>query len=192
MTQLFLVGGVIGGAVAVVIRALLVDETRGRIRRRVTAGVEATIASLPQELQDEWGEELRADLEEVLPMPLTALLYARNLRLAAQELVDREEPALAGALAASQPGERGSGRRLSDRRSRARPTGPPRLARALRWLRSVLDRHPIIATYPIIIATATATGIVINVSVPLAVATTVAGPLLIAAIGRWSVRRPGR
>lgn len=87
MSALVVIVGVMVAALVVIGRALLVDETRGRIRRHATASVEATIASLPRELQDVWGEEWRADLQEVLSMPLTALLYARNLRVAARELV---------------------------------------------------------------------------------------------------------
>lgn len=92
MTVLLFIGGVLGGAFIVIARALLVDEASGRIRRRVKESVEATIVSLPRELQEEWAEEWRADLDELLSMPLTALIYVRNLRAAARELVGEWEP----------------------------------------------------------------------------------------------------
>jgi hypothetical protein len=114
----------IGGAFVLVIRALLVDETRGRIRRRVAASVEATIASLPQALQDEWGEEWRADLDELLVMPLTALLYARNLRAAARELVG--EALVPVGAASSQVNRRGGVRTASDSVRRLRSSAPVR------------------------------------------------------------------
>jgi hypothetical protein len=103
VTVLLVIAGAIVGAAIVIARALLVDETKGRLRRRVTESVEATIASLPPELREEWAEEWRGDLEEVLSMPLTALLFARNVRVAARELAGAQDvvPALADARTSS-------------------------------------------------------------------------------------------
>jgi ABC-2 type transport system permease protein len=70
-----------------ILRALALDEVKGRIQRRITKSVEATIASLPAEMQDEWGEEWRAEIAAVITLPLTAARTAHGLRQSASQLI---------------------------------------------------------------------------------------------------------
>jgi len=84
-----IVGGLVGSFVFAVLRALLVDETRGRVQRRVEASVEATIASLPAHLQAEWADEWRAELAATNSMPFTAARFARGLRHTANQLIEQ-------------------------------------------------------------------------------------------------------
>jgi len=84
MTVLVLAGAVAGAGVLMVLRVLAINEVRSYLRNRVLANVEATIASLPRDRQDEWGEEWRAEAATL--MPLTAALFARGLRRSAAEL----------------------------------------------------------------------------------------------------------
>lgn len=76
------------GLLGLIAKALLVDEARGRLQRQIRADVEATIAALPIELQEEWGDEWRAELAAVISMPWTATKFARGLRQAADRLSD--------------------------------------------------------------------------------------------------------
>jgi hypothetical protein len=76
----------------IVLRALAVDEVRGRLRRRQTARLEATIESLPDEVKAEWADEWRAELASVIDMPLAAMMFVRGVRRSAYELV--ADPAL--------------------------------------------------------------------------------------------------
>ena len=71
-----------------VTRALMIDEIRGRIQRRIQTSLERTIASLPPELQDAWGAEWRAELAAVIEMPLSALRFVRGARRSTDHLVD--------------------------------------------------------------------------------------------------------
>jgi hypothetical protein len=48
-------GALAGALLLVILRTLVADEVRGRIQRRVRQSVEHTIASLPEDLQAEWG-----------------------------------------------------------------------------------------------------------------------------------------
>jgi hypothetical protein len=87
MTLLVLVAVCALGVVGAVVRALLIDEARGRLQRRISADVERTIASLPQGLQAEWADEWRAELAATISMPLAASAFAWGLRKSATELV---------------------------------------------------------------------------------------------------------
>ncbi|MGB7684357.1 MAG: hypothetical protein WBL45_01075 [Solirubrobacterales bacterium] len=78
-----------------VFRALAIDEVRGRIQRRVEESVEATLASLPEEQQAEWGDEWRAEVAAMKSTPFTAIAFARGLRHTAGQLAG--DPALAPA-----------------------------------------------------------------------------------------------
>ena len=84
---------VVLGLLVAIARAFAVDEARGYVQNRVRADVEATIASLPPELREEWGEEWRAELAAVISMPLTAIHFARGLRQAAARLSHEAAPA---------------------------------------------------------------------------------------------------
>lgn len=117
--------GLLGFAAAIAlfaVRGLLGKEIQGRVERRITASVEATIASMPPELQAEWADEWRADLCELInKMPISAALFARNVRLSAKELVSVPALAAAGAEANQsmvQPGglKRAARRKLAGRR----------------------------------------------------------------------------
>jgi hypothetical protein len=77
---------VIGSIGVLVLKALAVDEVKGRMQRRIRANVEATIATLPEELKAEYAEEWRAELDAIITMPLTASSFARGLRSSAREL----------------------------------------------------------------------------------------------------------
>lgn len=98
MTSLLgILGGVFVGVAVMLVRGMLGNEVQGRVERRIKASVEATITALPQQLQDEWGDEWRTDLAELIKMPLSAAMFARNLRASAAQLVG--EPAIAPAEA---------------------------------------------------------------------------------------------
>ncbi len=109
MSILAIIGVLAAVALALVIavfRALAIDEVRGRIQRRVEESVEATIASLPEEQQAEWGDEWRAEVAAMKSMPFTAIAFARGLRQTAGQLAG--DPALAPAGAT--PARRGAWR----------------------------------------------------------------------------------
>jgi hypothetical protein len=84
------------GFLLVVLRAWLVAELSLKVQRRVRQHVKETIASASVEIQEEWGREWLADLEQVISAPISACKYARNLRRSA-ETMGR------GALASSVP-----------------------------------------------------------------------------------------
>ena len=86
MTPLLVVLGFIAALGLGVLRALVIDQVRGQIQRRIIASVESTIASLPAELQAEWGDEWRAELAAAMSMPFTAARYARGLHHSATRL----------------------------------------------------------------------------------------------------------
>jgi hypothetical protein len=93
MSVLLAILGSVGAIALLVARSLAVDEIKGRLQRRITASVEATIAALPDELQAEWGDEWRAELAAVITMPLSAARFARGVRASAHELIAAEAPA---------------------------------------------------------------------------------------------------
>ena len=95
MSVLLVVLSLAAAFILMVFKALAVDQVKGQIQRRITAHLEATIADLPDALQDEWAEEWRADLAMQISMPVTALRFVRGVRRSAHELVG--EPALAPA-----------------------------------------------------------------------------------------------
>jgi hypothetical protein len=78
---------VAGTLLLATLRALAIDEVRGRVQRRVAAHVERTIAGLPEYLQDEWADEWRSELAAVISMPLTAARLSRGLRETAAQMV---------------------------------------------------------------------------------------------------------
>ncbi len=81
------------GLLIIVLKALAVDEVRGRVQRRIRQKLEATIESLPEEIQDEWADEWRAELAYLISMPIAAVAFVRGVRAAADQLVG--EPVLA-------------------------------------------------------------------------------------------------
>lgn len=91
MSFLPIVCGIAIAFALALLRALALDEVRGRIQRRVEASVEATISSLPPELQEEWAEEWRAELAAMKTMPLSAVAFARGLRQTALQLAGASE-----------------------------------------------------------------------------------------------------
>lgn len=86
MSSLLVILGVPLAVVVLVLKGLAVDEVRGRIERRITDRLEATIASIGPELQAAWGDEWRAELATVIKMPVTAAGLVRGLRAAARQL----------------------------------------------------------------------------------------------------------
>lgn len=127
--------GFIATSVFVVVRALAVDELKGRVQRRVTASVEATIASLPSQLQDEWAEEWRSDLAVVISMPLTAIVFARGVRLSAIQFV--ADPVLAPAAARREsPAQSTALLRSLAPRQRSAASAPGRVAAIVRRVSS--------------------------------------------------------
>jgi len=81
---------------ALLFNSALLWHLLGRIERRITECVEATIATLPPELQDEWANEWRAELATMISAPATAGLFARGLRRSASDLLADRAPASAG------------------------------------------------------------------------------------------------
>jgi hypothetical protein len=78
--------GTLVALVAAIARALAVDEVRGYIQRRIAASVDAIIASLPTDLQQEWADEWRAELGGLISTPIRAMLFVLGLRRSAFEL----------------------------------------------------------------------------------------------------------
>ncbi|MDX6688532.1 MAG: type transport system permease protein [Baekduia sp.] len=70
-----------------VVSALALDAVKWRIQRRITNSVEATIALLPADMQDEWGEEWRAEIAAVITSPFTAARTAHGLRQSAGQFI---------------------------------------------------------------------------------------------------------
>jgi hypothetical protein len=68
----------------------VLDLRHGRLLalRLARSDIEATIASMPAELRDDWGEEWLAELEAVVEMPMMALFFALGLRRAARRLCE--------------------------------------------------------------------------------------------------------
>lgn len=107
MTVLLVIVALAVAFAAAVAKGILGKEIQGRIDRRIVRSVEATITSLPSALQEEWADEWRADLDQIRAMPLTAAIFARNVRRSASQLAgvpqQRRRPGLqtgitAGAL----------------------------------------------------------------------------------------------
>jgi hypothetical protein len=92
---LLTLSGFVGLLILAVLRALALDEVRGRIARRAERSVEETLASMSVEQQAEWADEWRAELAAVRSMPVSALRFARGVRASADEMVGAQ--ALAGA-----------------------------------------------------------------------------------------------
>ena len=87
MSALLVMAGSATAVALVIVKALAVDEVRGRIQRRVAERLEATIATLPaRTCSVEWADEWRAELRTVISMPIAAAPLARGLRLSASEL----------------------------------------------------------------------------------------------------------
>jgi hypothetical protein len=72
---------VVVGLLGAILKAFAVDEARGYVQRRVRADVEAAISALPEQLRDEWGDDCRAELAFVISTPLTAIRFAKEVRL---------------------------------------------------------------------------------------------------------------
>lgn len=85
----------IGALTLTVVKALAANEIKGRIERRITAHLDATIAMLPDEVQAQWAEEMRADLAACISMPITAMQFVRGVRLSAGQLIAQPVPAAA-------------------------------------------------------------------------------------------------
>lgn len=92
MSVALTIAGVALALIVGLVRALALDEIRGRMQRRAEASVEATIASLPPHLQEEWGPELRAELAAMRSMPLTAISFASGLRQTIGQLEEASLP----------------------------------------------------------------------------------------------------
>ncbi len=118
MTPIVGVLAVIGALLLAVVRALVVDEAKGRLQRRIAADVEATIASLPPDLQEEWGEEWRADLDALRSMPFAALVYAHNLRRSGRTLIAERVPSPVATAAVPRSRRPGLGARAVQRMTR--------------------------------------------------------------------------
>jgi len=74
---------ILGAAIAfsgTIVRGLAGDELKGRLHRHTRYHVETAIASLPAEIEARRAAELRAELAEMISMPLTAAQWARRLR----------------------------------------------------------------------------------------------------------------
>jgi hypothetical protein len=87
MSLLLLILGLPATLGVLVLKALAVDQVKGQIQRRITAILDATIASLTPELAAEWGDEWRAELAAVISMPITAARYAWGVRRTAREFI---------------------------------------------------------------------------------------------------------
>lgn len=105
MSVLLFILGVAVAFALTILRALAVDEIRGRVQRRIVASVEATIASLPEELRAEWADEWRSELASVISMPIEAIALARGLRKSASQLIT--DPIFAPAVAEIRPQQHG-------------------------------------------------------------------------------------
>jgi hypothetical protein len=77
---------VVGATFAIAVRVLVSSSGRPFALRVARSDIAETIASMPAELQDDWGEEWLAELEAVVAKPMTALSFAFGLRLAARRL----------------------------------------------------------------------------------------------------------
>ncbi len=190
MSALVALAIVIAGAAGAIARALLIDQVRGQIQRHLTQSVESTIASLPDDLQAEWGEEWRAELTACIAMPVTAARFARGLRARAHKLGDDPERAV-------------STKSSSHRGRRWRPLPPGVVVRRavphdlLAAYERVLTRvHMILARVGVayVVVTSVVVFVVANVlaSVAVAVAASVVANVLATATVAVAVRRVRR
>jgi hypothetical protein len=83
------------GLAVLIAKALVVDEARGRVQRRLSRHLETTIASLPEPVRDEWAEEWRNELAAITTMPFTAASFVRHVRQSASQMVGEPQFALA-------------------------------------------------------------------------------------------------
>lgn len=90
---LLLLLALLAAVLALVVRSLVADEARGRLARRLEGDLERTISALPIDLQDEWGDEWRAELAALQKMPLTAMSFVRGVARTAGGLVADLQPA---------------------------------------------------------------------------------------------------
>ncbi len=142
MSILLAVSAAFLGLVVLVVKALIVDEARGRVQRRVAASLEATIASLPIEIQEEWAEEWRGELAAAISMPWTAFAYVRNVRESAEQLVVAKalELVLTETARASARAEGWSRQSIESEQRRSRDLRTGRL-RARNWALTYLIKH---------------------------------------------------
>lgn len=140
MSVVLIIGSIGLALMFAVLRALFVDETRGRIQRHAINSVEATIASLPLDLQEEWADEWRAELDAKVMMPLTALLFAQGLRRTARQLLNAPITVPVGATRAPRRSDTKmrSRRWASSRRRGARRTS----ASVLRLISRMINARP--------------------------------------------------
>jgi hypothetical protein len=103
MNVLLTILGFAAALALTILKALAMDEVRGRIQRHISASIEATIASLPPDLAAEWAEEWRAELAAVKSMPVAAARLARGLRHSASQLIGEPPFARVEARAGPQP-----------------------------------------------------------------------------------------
>jgi hypothetical protein len=72
-------------------RSLVTKEIGGRFWRHVISTVASAIQKLPAEIRDDWTEEWWAELDAMSSMPLTAFVYAHELKLTATRLASNDE-----------------------------------------------------------------------------------------------------
>ena len=106
MNVLLAIVGLVAAIALTILKALAMDEIRGRIQRHIRASVESTITSLPPELAAEWADEWRAELAAVISMPVAAARLGRGLRHSASELIG--EPPFAPVDTRAGPSQRPS------------------------------------------------------------------------------------
>lgn len=80
------------------------SSAAGTVRRRISDSVEATIAAMPPQLQNQWAEEWRAELAVMISAPLRAAVFARGLRHSARELIEAPAKRDADGLARARSG----------------------------------------------------------------------------------------
>ncbi len=137
MTDLLLILAFLGGIALMVVRALAVDEVRGRIQRRQWARLEKIIEQMPVELREAWAEEWRGELAAAIAMPLTAAKFIRGVQKSAADLVG--EPAAVPSAIDVPRGERDRYRRqVKLKRPRLSATNAVRMARLALILKSRL------------------------------------------------------
>lgn len=102
LAALLAIGVVIAATAWWIVRALLLDEIRGRIKQRAEMSVKETLASVGPELRAEYEEEWLGELDALTSMPFSAMAFARGVRQSASELMGA--PAFASASASSRTG----------------------------------------------------------------------------------------
>lgn len=91
-------GAIVGSIVVALGRALLIDETKGRVQRRAQRRLERAIRELPPDLQAAWSVTWREQFAAIVTMPLTAAQYVRAIRRLPRSL-DEAELAVERAIA---------------------------------------------------------------------------------------------